>query len=175
MTTKTNPTINLNPTSWEEIDQLGRRLVELEVKKNDIEGNYNLSISSIKEQQASTLAPITNERKAIEGAIEAFCEAHKADFAKKRSRELNFVTVGYRIAKSVSLPRVKEKLTALLRAIKSHGYGDTCIAFEEKPDKEALAELPDEALVKLGIKRVIKDSFRIEPRLESLEVDKDRV
>ena len=95
---------------------------------------------------------------------------NKADFADKRSKDFVFGTIGYRLSKSVSLPRVKAKVESLLKAIKSFGFAD-CITYVEKPNGEALAELADGDLVKLGLKRVVKDNFRIEPKLESLTND----
>ncbi|WP_035144252.1 host-nuclease inhibitor Gam family protein, partial [Campylobacter concisus] len=64
------------------------------------------------------------------------------------------------------------KLESLLSSIKAFGLGKECIIYEEKPNKEALAELKDEDLVKLGLKRVVKDNFRIVPKIESLEIGK---
>ena len=69
----------------------------------------------------------------------------------------------------MSLPRIKAKVESLLKAIKSYGLAKECIIYEEKPNKDALAELKDEDLVKLGLTRTIKDSFRIVPKIESLE------
>lgn len=54
-----------------------------------------------------------------------------------------------------------------MNAIKAYGLGE-CISYEEKPNKEALAELSDQDLAKLGLK-VIKDNFRINLKLEKLE------
>ncbi|EAH5527749.1 host-nuclease inhibitor protein Gam, partial [Campylobacter jejuni] len=39
-------------------------------------------------------------------------------------------------------------------------------------NKDTIAELEDSTLVKLGLKRVVKDNFRIEPKIESLEIEK---
>ena len=70
----------------------------------------------------------------------------------------------------MSIPRVAAKLESLLNAIKAFGLGKECISYEEKPNKEALAELDDADLARLGLKRVVKDNFRIQPKLESLQV-----
>ncbi|EEA6381717.1 host-nuclease inhibitor protein Gam, partial [Campylobacter jejuni] len=70
-----------------------------------------------------------------------------------------------------SLPRVKEKLENLIKAFKSYNLNE-CIIYKEELNKDAIVELDDTTLVKLGLKRVIKDNFRIEPKIESLEVEK---
>ncbi|ENI2073696.1 host-nuclease inhibitor Gam family protein, partial [Campylobacter coli] len=74
-------------------------------------------------------------------------------------------------SKSVSLPRVKEKFDNLIKALKSYGLNE-CITYKEELNKDAIAELEDTTLVKLGLKRVVKDNFRIEPKIESLEIEK---
>ncbi|EDO8997527.1 host-nuclease inhibitor protein Gam, partial [Campylobacter coli] len=79
--------------------------------------------------------------------------------------------IGYRLSKSVSLPRVKEKFDNLIKALKSYGLND-CITYKEELNKDAIVELDDTTLVKLGLKRVVKDNFRIEPKIESLEIEK---
>ena len=63
----------------------------------------------------------------------------------KRARATNAVSYThlYRISKSVRVPTVKAKLESLLSSIKAFGLGKECIIYEEKPNKEALAELKD--------------------------------
>lgn len=155
--------------SFNDIDLALKRVCELSVGIEKINGDVTLECNRIKEARKSEIERLENEKKFIEQQITLFCEENKAEFAEKRSKEFTFGEIGYRISKSVSLPRVKTKLQALLKAIKSFGLAKECIIYEEKPNKEALAELDDADLVKLGLKRTIKDNFRIVPKIESLE------
>ena len=157
-------------SNYEDVDAALKRLCELEVALSKLEGEVTLKCNNIKESYKVKTEPLTNEIGFIKQEIENFCEMNKADFAEKRSKEFVFGTIGYRLSKSVSLPRVKAKVESLLKAIKSFGFAD-CITYVEKPNGEALAELADGDLVKLGLKRVVKDNFRIEPKLESLTND----
>lgn len=152
---------------YESVDKALKRLCELEVKITHIEGEVTLACNKIKEEYKPQVESLNNEANFIRAEIESFCESHKADFADKRSKELVFGTIGYRLSKSVSLPRVKAKVESLIAAIKSFGLRD-CLIYEEKPNKEAIAELDEGSLVKLGLKRVVKDNFRIEPKIEAL-------
>ncbi|WP_334093146.1 host-nuclease inhibitor Gam family protein, partial [Helicobacter typhlonius] len=127
--------------------------------------------NKIKEEYKPQVESLNNEANFIRAEIESFCESHKADFADKRSKELVFGTIGYRLSKSVNVPRVKSKVESLIAAIKSFGLRD-CLIYEEKPNKEAIAELDEGSLVKLGLKRVVKDNFRIEPKIEALNNNK---
>ena len=155
-------------TNYEEVDAALKRLCEVEVALSMLDGEVTLKCNNIKESYKEKTEPLANEAAFIKQEIENFCEMNKADFAEKRSKEFVFGTIGYRLSKSVSLPRLKPKIDALIKAIKSFGF-EGCIKYEEKPCGEALAELADGDLVKLGLKRVVKDNFRIEPKLESLK------
>ncbi|PAF47730.1 host-nuclease inhibitor protein Gam [Helicobacter sp. 12S02634-8] len=154
--------------NYGDVDLALKRICECEVGITQIEGEVTLKCNQIKEEAKPQIIELQNERNFLEQEIENFCSANKADFADKRSKELTFGTIGYRLSKSVSLPRAKAKIEGLISAIKKFGFKD-CIVYEEKPNKEALCELDDSALVKLGITRVIKDNFRVEPKIESLQ------
>lgn len=154
--------------NYEDVNLALKRLAELVVSIERINGEVTLECNRIKELRSSEVERLENEKKYLEQCISSFCEDNKADFADKRSKEFTFGTIGYKLSKSVSIPRVKEKLDKLIKAIKSYGHTD-CIVYEEKINKDALVELDDSSLVKLGLKRTIKDNFRIVPRLEALQ------
>ena len=158
--------------SFSDVDVALKRLCEVSVGIEKINGEVTLECNRIKEARKSEVERLESEKSYIEQQITLFCEDNKAVFAEKRSKEFTFGEIGYRISKSVRVPTVKAKLESLLSSIKAFGLGKECIIYEEKPNKEALAELKDEDLVKLGLKRVVKDNFRIVPKIESLEVGK---
>ena len=126
-----------------------------------------IELSPVKETAKKEGDGLVIEKKYLEKTVTLFCDANKAEFAKKRSKEFNFGTVGFRTVKNVSIPRDKTKTAALLKSLKAFGLSD-CIAYEEKADKEKINELADETIVKLGLKRTVKDSFRIVPALEKI-------
>lgn len=155
--------------SFSDIDGALKRICELSVGIEKINGEVTIECNRIKDARKAEVERLESEKGFIEQQITFFCEENKAEFAEKRSREFTFGEIGYRLTKSVKLPRLKAKVEALLKAIKSYGLADECIIYEQTPNKEALAELRDEDLVKLGLKRTIKDNFRIVPKIESLE------
>ncbi len=116
-------------------------MAELSVKIEKINGEVTLAYNEIKEARAGEIKVLSDELKYIEQCITTFCENNKYEFAEKRSKEFTFGKIGYRLSKSVSLPRVKEKFDNLIKALKSY-----------------------------GLKGVVKDNFRIEPKIESLEI-----
>lgn len=155
--------------NYEDVNLTLKRLAELSVALEKINGEVTLECNRIKESRASEVERINNEKKYLEQCITNFCEDNKGDFAEKRSKDFTFGTIGYKLTKSVTLPRVKEKVEKLLVALKSYGC-TKCIKYEETIDKEEIVELDDSTLVKLGLKRTIKDNFRIVPKIESLEI-----
>lgn len=155
--------------NYEQVNLRLKDLAALEVEINRINGEVTLACNAIKEERAAEIERLSLHKRVIESEIEAFCEDNKGDFADKRSKEFTFGKVGYKVSKSITgIPRIKEKLDKFLNALKSYGCGN-CIIYKEEINKEALSELDDGTLVKLGVKRVVKDNFRIEPKIEALE------
>lgn len=155
--------------NYEDVNLTLKRLAELSVALEKINGEVTLECNRIKESRASEVERINNEKKYLEQCIFGFCEDNKGDFAEKRSKEFTFGTIGYKLTKSVTLPRIKEKVEKLIVTLKSYGC-TKCIKYEETIDKDEIVELDDSTLVKLGLKRTIKDNFRIVPKIESLEI-----
>jgi len=154
--------------NWEDVDLALKELASLEVKRSEIEGELNERINELKKDAKKRVAPILEQIKHITKLIELFAINKKSEFAKKRTKELTFGKIGFRLVTSVSIPRDKAKVEALLKGLKAYGLSD-CIKYEEKPDKEKLKELDDTTLVKLGLEKKVKDSFRIEPYLEKIK------
>nr|DAT72033.1 MAG TPA: hypothetical protein [Caudoviricetes sp.] len=154
--------------TFTDVDSALKRICELEVALADINGEITLKCNEIKDAHKAQVEKLDNEKKYIESQITAFCEENKAEFAEKRSKEFTFGKIGYKLSKSVSLPRIKEKVEKLIKALKSYKL-EECITYEETINKDAIVELGDAELVKLGLKRVVKDNFRIETKIENLQ------
>lgn len=155
--------------NYEDVNNALKRIAELSVGIEKINGEVTLETNAIKEARSGEIKKLTNEKEYLEQCIASFCGDNKADFAETRSKEFTFGTIGYRLVKSVSFPK-KEKLEKLILALKSYGCNNCIkIKYEESVDKDAVCELDDSTLVKLGLKRTIKDSFRIVPKIENLE------
>ncbi|MGE4496322.1 MAG: host-nuclease inhibitor Gam family protein [Deferribacterales bacterium] len=154
--------------NWNDVDKALRLIGEKEIALANIDGDMTLKINAVKEDAKQAAETIAIEKKELEKAVEGFCEANKAEFALKRSKELTFGEIGYRLVKSVSIPRVKTKLESLIKSLKVFGLSD-CITYTEAVDKDKLTELKDEDLVKLGLKRTVKDSFRIKTNIEKVK------
>ena len=154
--------------TWEDVDDMLKEIALAEVKKAEIEGGLTQEIAKLKQKAKEKAQPIVQRIKELSKAIEAFATSRKEEFAKRRTRELNFGKVGFRIVKSVPVPRDKEKNKALLKSLKAYGLSE-CIVYEEKPNRDKLVELDDAMLAKLGLQRKVQDKFRVEPYLEKVK------
>ena len=151
--------------SWDEVDGAIRRMGEIDITMERISGEATMKINEIKEDAKVRTSGLAAERKGLEKAVEAFCETNKSEFSKKRSKVLNFGSIGYRIVSKVTVPRDKSKVAALIKALKAFSLFE-CIRTEEKPDRDRIAELDDATIAKLGLQRSVKDSFRVQPDME---------
>jgi len=154
--------------TWEDVDLALKELGELEIKKNLVEGVLNETIAKAKAEAKEELEPVIKRAKELTKMIEIFAASKKDEFAKKRSKELTFGKVGFRLVTSVPVPRDKQRVEALIKSLKAFGLDD-CVIYEEKPNKDKLKELDDSTLAKLGLEKKVKDSFRVEPFLEKIK------
>ena len=160
--------MNRQVENWEDADQALRRMGEIIIALEEVNGELTLKVNKLKENAKQGAAGLESERKYLEEQITHFCESQKAEFAKKRSRTLNFGLIGFRVTTSVSIPRDKSKLADLIAALK-HLHLERCINMEEKVNRDQIGTLDESSIAKLGLKKTVKDSFRIQPNLEKIQ------
>jgi phage host-nuclease inhibitor protein Gam len=148
---------------WEAVDQALRRMGEIDIAIQKLEGEMTLRINEIRELYDNKAAGLKAERAALEKAVIGFCDTRKHEFARTRSRELTFGVVAYRVTRKIHI-KSKAACVAALKALGLTSY----LRIIEEPDKEALETLDDAVLVKVGASRKIEDKLRIEPNLERL-------
>jgi len=150
--------------NWDQVDAALRRMGELDIAVEKIQGDMTLRINEIKAEAETKAEGLKKERKNLEDAITDFCEAHKEEFTKQRNKELTFGLVAYRIVTKIVI-KSKEACLAAMHALKLNSY----IRVIEEPDKLAMEGLDDAVLAKIGAKRKTEDRLRIEPNLEKLK------
>lgn len=132
-------------TSWEEVD---KALAEIGAIDRDLalsEASQNESIDVIKAEVKVANAPRIARKEALELSIKEYCEVNRAEFAKVKTKQLTFGSVGFRLSSKVLIKRVADTLQALkdldLKA---------CIRTKEEIDKDALKNLSEETLASVG-------------------------
>jgi len=154
----------LKVKSWEEVDASLRRMGEIDIIISKIEGEMTLNINEIKAKADKDSEKLRKEYDDIEEAVSAFCGEHKQEFTKTRSKELTFGIVAFRVVTKIAI-KSKEACLAAMHALKLDNYIRTI----EEPDKQAMEDLDDAVLAKVGAKRKTEDKLRIEPNLERLK------
>ena len=123
-----------------------------------VESAMNDRIDRIKAEAEVEAAPLQTQLASIEGGLLAFAEHNKADlFKSKRSRELDFGSLGYRRSKEIR-PKPKTTWKMILGTIKEMGL-KAALRIKESVNKEELHTWPDERLDVIGCRRVDKDAF----------------
>ena len=151
-------------SNWDEVDLRLRRIGEIQIALEKIEGDMTLRINDIRQDYKESIGIFESERRDLEEAITSFSEMHKDEFTKARSKDLTFGLVAYRVVRKIMI-RSNEACVAALRALKLDQY----IRVTEEPNKEAMADLEDNQLAKVGAKRKVEDKFRIEPNIERIK------
>lgn len=152
--------------SFDDVDGAMKELAELKVEEIQENGQLTLQINNLKEAHKKHMGDSRAKSKVLEKAITSFCQDRKMDFIGKRSKELTYGTVGFRVVKTVSIPRAKDKVEKIVNTLEKLKL-DHCVDYEQKLNKEELRELDDAQLAKIGLVKVTKDSFRIQPKIEN--------
>jgi len=153
---------------WDQADELVREVGGLLIKIQAAQAKAKKEIDEVKSGLALEVKPLQNSIAQHTASIEAFAVNRKKDFKAKRSKKLNFGTLGWR--KSVSI-KVKKTTLSLIKKVFMK-KADAYIRIKESVDKEALAKLTDEQLAKVTARRVVMDDFFVEPFIpEAIDYD----
>ena len=150
--------------NWEEVNLAVRRMGEIDIQVTKLEGEMTLKVNEIKSKYDAKSQGLLAERKNIEKDITLFTDTCKDEFTKTRHKELTFGKVAYKVTSKIL---IKSK-DACLSALKALNMGDY-IRIKEEPDKEAMVNLDQVTLAKVGASIKVEDKLRIEPNLETLK------
>jgi phage host-nuclease inhibitor protein Gam len=151
-------------SNWEEVNLALRRMGEIDILVNKLQGKMTLKINEIKADYDVKSQGLLAERKEIEKNITLFTDTCKDEFAKTRHKDLTFGKVAYKVTSRIMI-KSKEACLAALKALKMTDY----IRIKEEPDKEAMVDLDQVTLAKVGATVKVEDKLRIEPNLETLK------
>lgn len=152
------------------VDVTLKRIAEIDRQIDLIESNKNAEIDKSKTNAIELSTPLAGEKKELTRNLRDYCEFNKEQFAKQRSKELNWGTVGYRMTPPALKALSKWTWPKVLAKLKETGRTDF-IAVKESIDKEAIgkAKLRPEDLSIYGMKMESKDEFWFETKRDSLK------
>ncbi len=159
---KSDKQATLQIADWQKADEYVRIIGDLQMQITQAERTAADDINEVKLKLAEEVEPRQAAIKLHLRSLEAFCETHRPDFKKKRSRKLNFGTLGWRHSISI---RTKKNTLERIKKVLSRAKALACIRVKEAVDKEALAKLTDGQLASVGARREEKDVFFVEPDL----------
>lgn len=151
---------------WDEVNSTLKRLGELTIGIRDLENKKTELISEITTKFDADAAPLLSEIKSLEDSILQYCEEHKDEFIKERTKELSHGTISMRVSTSVKII----SKTICLKVLKTLGMQDY-IKVKEEPNKDMLKTLSDIDLAKLSCERKTVDNITISPKIEEINVE----
>lgn len=140
--------------SWDEVDDSLRQIAELDRDMALHESAANEKIDQVKAGLKGLVQPMLDRKAGLELAIKDYCDANRVEFAKIKTKEMPFGSVGYRLTTKIMIKRVAETLQSL-KDLALTG----CIRIKEEPDKEAMKNLTDAQLAEVGAARKTENVF----------------
>lgn len=156
-------------TSWDDVDQalaiIGDNLRSIEAIEAKMQENID-NEKTAAELQARTF--IENNAR-MERQIKLFAEDHREDMDGKKTKTLNFGSLGFRKSTKITLPKAGAKLAEMIRQLVDRGMGDCVVQKAPTVDKDALRKYPTDDIVAVGGGIKIDDVFWYEPDRERIE------
>jgi phage host-nuclease inhibitor protein Gam len=149
-------------------DRALREIAEIDRAVEAANHALNEEIDHLKQETQEAIGPLLERKEMLGAGLANFAELSKEMFKDKKSRELDFGTIGYR--KSSSLAVIKKICSTwkeVLGMLRQYDFREA-IRVKEEPDKEVMAEWPKERLELVGVQRVEKDEFYYEVKQEKV-------
>lgn len=155
--------------SWEEVDQALRTIGENQRAVERFEAEMQEKIDAAKAEAEKKSRPHLEETKRLETQISAFSELHREDMDGKKSKTLNFGSVGFRKSTRITLPKAPAKVAEIVKRLLERGMSDCVKRTEPKIDKGILGKYPPADIVAVGAGVKVLDTFWYEPDRDELE------
>lgn len=157
--TRKKPVPVVMVASLQDADKVLEELADLERRANGVKNAMNEKIDVAKAEAAEEMTPLEARKKELEGALCAFALMHKGDlFKEKKSRELDFGTLSFRLSTRIIPAGKGITLDAVLTKVKELGYLDG-VRIKEELNKETMTAWDDDKLAQVGAKRKAEDTF----------------
>jgi phage host-nuclease inhibitor protein Gam len=122
-------------------DRALREIAEIDRAVEAANHGLNEEIDHLKEETQAAVAPLLERKKILGAGLANFAELSREElFKDRKSRELDFGTIGYR--KSAALGTMKKICPTwkeVLGKLRQYGFNEA-IRVKEEPDKEVMNE-----------------------------------
>lgn len=167
-----------NLRSWEEVNEILRAIAEKQSYVEAMVNKYNEAEARRRKALDEKINPIKKEIADMELDLSLYCEEHKDEFGKKKSKELSNGIVGFRLG----MPKLKTlkgfTWKAVLELIKRSVFKDDYIRIKEEVAKDKIIQdaltnqLDQEVLDTMGVQVVQEETFYYEPRIATENMKK---
>lgn len=155
--------------SWDDVDQALSIIGDNQRTIEGIEAAMQERIDAAKAEADAKARVYIEANKRLEGQIMDFAEGHREDMDGKKTKVLNFGSVGFRKSTRITLPKAPAKLAEIIRQLIARGMSDCVKQVEPKVDKNILGKYPPADIVAVGAGVKVSDVFWYEPDREKLD------
>lgn len=148
-------------THYEGLISLLAVFTEAEIRLALIQGRANEALMDTLDGAKKEFAELQAARDGAEAEIKDLAKRHP-EWCDGRTIKTPYGTVKFTRTTSLEIPNPEVTLT-LIKASSDAEFRARAVRVIEEPAKEALENLDDEALAKLGVKRVVSDSITVKP------------
>lgn len=155
--------------SWDDVDYALMRIGSEQRSVEAIEAEMQIAIDRAKKEAADQAEPHKQLITQLEQQINAFTEEHRSDMGDKKSKTLNFGSVGFRKSTKITLPKAKTRLAEIIDMLRGRGMTDCIRVDDPKIDKEALKKYPESDIIAVGAGLKVEDVMWYEVDREKIE------
>jgi len=152
--------VQLNLRTWSQVDRALRDIARIDLKVRDVENRFNAKIAELKEQMAARVEPLAQQKARLERDIKDFCEFHRDEFEKEKTKVFNFGKLGFRKTPAALKTLARWTWAKVLMKLEEIGRSDF-IRVKKSVDKDAIrtAGLNEDELRMLGLVLESKEEF----------------
>lgn len=140
---------------WTAVDAALQEMRECRFSLTELDVEQKRRIDAVKAEYTKSAEPLQKRVKQLETDVQEYVEAHREDMAGK-SRQLTFGRVGFR--QSTRLILANAKVPQAIATLLAMGRREL-VKTEQKLDKEALKQQPEEVLEAVGAYLKTTDEF----------------
>lgn len=153
----------------EDVEAAVRELCIASVRHDEAQARMNEAIALAREQYEPDLAALKAQWDEVFARVEAWAEAHKDEFARKKSLVFVHGTIGFRVGNPTLKPVKGMTWEKVLDALKR--IAPAYVRVKEEPDKPGLLGLGEENLGTLGLRVEQQERFYAEPAKDSVKLE----
>ncbi|MHC1727882.1 MAG: host-nuclease inhibitor Gam family protein [Syntrophobacteraceae bacterium] len=148
---------------WADVDRALENIGLLDLEIGELSSSLGRKLYELLGEYSGEILNLTERQRALGACIESFCLLNKGEFSQKRSKQLRYGKIAFRVSERIEVPEELED--SAIAALKRLGHS-ACIELRERIDRNSLKKLTDTDLSRCGIRRTREDHFRIEPDIK---------